>query len=133
MNKTSGSLECLNRQFNRQFANSHPPLTEFAETAVKFLDIRIEQVKEKRNRTYKPPDYPLAVLAELPDEFDDFEYKVEWCAEPVQRGKRKGEEKSDKAEKKSVSVKEKATKKKTSKKKPSPPKGKRSKRGGKKG
>ena len=83
MNKTSGCLECLNCQFNGQFVNSHPPPTEFAETSVSFLDTTIERVKERRNRTYTPPDYPLADLAELPDEFDDFEYKVDWCAEPV--------------------------------------------------
>ena len=111
MNKTSGLIENLNCWFNSQFANSHPPLTKFVETTVSFLDRTIERVKEKRNCTYKPPDYPLDVIAELPDEFAYFEYTVDWCAEPVQRGKRKGQMKSDKAHKKSVTSEEKSTKK----------------------
>ena len=60
----------------------------------------------------------MAVLAELPEEFDDFDYKVDWCAEPVQQGKRKGQENRDKAQKKSVTANEKSTKRKHQRRSP---------------
>lgn len=97
------------------------------------MDETIKRVRERRNCKYTPPVYPMAIFAKLPEEFDDFVFNINWCAETVQRGKRKGQEKSEVAQKKSATIKEKSTKNKKSKKKPPPPKGKGLKHARKKG